>query len=118
MGDLKRAFEKRHDELYAYHLPEQAPVLVNARVATVGRMSRLPNEPEPKGMTACEPAGTRRIYLDHWQEVPVYPFAELAPGQVVTGPAIVEADTTTVVLRPGDQAQTTAHQWLDIASAG
>jgi len=118
MGDLKRAFEKRHDELYVYHLPEQAPVLVNARVATVGRMSRLPNEPEPKGMTACEPAGTRRIYLDHWQEVPVYPFAELAPGQVVTGPAIVEADTTTVVLRPGDQAQTTAHQWLDIASAG
>jgi N-methylhydantoinase A len=114
MDDLKRAFEKRHNELYAYHLPEQAPVLVNARVTTVGMMSELPSEPQPTSVAACRPTGTRRIHLGQWMEVPVFPFAELEPGQIIPGPAVIEADTTTVLLRPDDQAQATANQWLDI----
>jgi N-methylhydantoinase A len=39
----------------------------------------------------------------------------LAPGQSIAGPAIVESAMTTVLLRPGDQARTTPHGWLDIA---
>src|SRR3546814_20518286 len=45
LARLKRSFEARHEELYAYHLPEQQPVLVNARVATVGVLPELPSEP-------------------------------------------------------------------------
>ena len=32
--------------------------------------------------------------------------------------AIVEAPTTTTLLRPGDRARATAHGWLDIAIEG
>ena len=42
---LKRAFETRHEALYTYSLPEQQPVLVNARVTTVGVLPRPPQEP-------------------------------------------------------------------------
>jgi N-methylhydantoinase A len=49
-----------------------------------------------------------------WLETPVYDFDALAPGQEISGPAIVESETTTVVLRPLDTATTTPFRWLDI----
>jgi N-methylhydantoinase A len=39
----------------------------------------------------------------------------LAPDQVVAGPAIIESDTTTVLLLPGDTARMDGRGWLDIA---
>jgi N-methylhydantoinase A len=115
LDDLKCAFEQRHEELYAYHLPDQHPVLINARVATIGLLSDLPVEPEAQAMSEAAHTGHRRIYLDDWIEATVFPLDELASGQVVAGPAIIESDTTTVVLRTGDQATTTPQRWLDIA---
>ena len=47
-----------------------------------------------------------------------FDFAALAPGQVVAGPAIVESDTTTVLLLPGDAARMDGRGWLDIALPG
>lgn len=46
---------------------------------------------------------------------PVHAFAALAAGQVIDGPAVVESDTTTVLLRPGDRATATPQRWLDTA---
>ena len=34
----------------------------------------------------------------------MFDFDALAPGQELTGPALIEAATTTVLLRPGDRA--------------
>ncbi|MDW8398982.1 MAG: hypothetical protein RMK90_10495, partial [Acetobacteraceae bacterium] len=62
------------------------------------------------------PVARRRILLDGaWHEVAVFDFAALAPGQRVAGPAIVESDTTTVLLRHGDAARMDAARLLDIA---
>ena len=112
--DLKRAFETRHEALYTYALEDQDPVLINARVTTIGALPSLPAEPEAPAGKPAAPAGTRRIHLGEWREVPVYAFDTLAASQVVTGPAIVESDTTTVLLRPGDEATTTPQRWLDV----
>ena len=38
----------------------------------------------------------------------------LAPGHTLEGPAIVEAETTTVVLNAGDRASVNELGWLDI----
>jgi len=45
----------------------------------------------------------------------VFDFAALGAGQVLAGPAIVESDTTTVLLRAGDTARFDARGWLDVA---
>ncbi len=111
---LKDAFEKRHEALYTYSLEDQDPVLVNARLATIGALPALPREPRARAGASAEPRGRRRIHLGHWVEVPVYDFRELTAGQVIAGPAMVESDTTTVLLRPGDEATATAERWLDI----
>ncbi len=44
----------------------------------------------------------------------MYDIAELAPGASLTGPAILEAETTTVVVNAGDQVRVNALGWLDI----
>ena len=116
---LKRAFEARHEELYTYFLPDQDPVLINARVTTSGALPVPPIEPEaPPGQAPAPPRGVREIFLGEWLEAPIYDFDTLAGGQVVAGPAIVESDTTTVLLRPGDAATTTPERWLDIRLPG
>ena len=115
LSRLGRAFERRHEQLYTYSLEDQEPLLVNARVATVGLIPAPPAEPSASGRSPAEPRAERRIYLEGWLTSPVYTFSELAAGQCIEGPAIVESDTTTVLLRPGDRAVATEERWLDIA---
>ncbi len=86
MNQLKRAFEARHQELYAYCLPEQHPVLVNARVATIGHLPELPAEPTGTHRAPASPTNTREIYLTDWLTADVYDFARLAPGRQQPGP--------------------------------
>ena len=39
--------------------------------------------------------------IDDWADTQIYIFEELQPGNVVSGPAIVEAEDTTIVIEPG-----------------
>ena len=118
-GDLLQrmsaAFHDRHEALYTYALRDQEPVLVNARVAVVGLLPALPQEPDLGTRNASPPRAMRRIYQGQWLEAPVYDFDALAPGQAISGPAIVESATTTVLLRTSDTATTTSFGWLDMS---
>jgi N-methylhydantoinase A len=111
---IEAAFHRAHEALYTYSLPDQDVVLVNARLSVVGR---LPSVAGSGGATqTVGPAKSqRRIWLDGWLEVPVFEFGTLAADQAVTGPAIVESETTTVLLRPGDAGRFDARGWLDVA---
>jgi N-methylhydantoinase A len=89
-------------------------VLVNARVAVVGLLSALPQEPDLPQVPPAAPRGERRTYLDDWVTSPLYDFDALAPKQTITGPAIIESPMTTVLLRPDEVATVTPLGWLDI----
>jgi N-methylhydantoinase A len=114
LDHMKQAFEQRHEELYTYSLNQQEPVLINARVAAIGELPVPPAEPVAGNKQPAATTGQRRIYLGEWLQAPVYRFDELAQDQMIGGPALIESDTTTVLLRPGDSARTTAQRWLDI----
>jgi len=107
-------FHRRHEELYTYAMRDQEAVLVNARVVAVGVLPDLPQEPMLPAAAAAVPLGRRKVYLGDWVSVPVWELEKLAPGQAIAGPAIVESEMTTVLLRPGDAAVLTPHGWLDI----
>jgi len=111
------AFHARHEELFTYSLRDQDAVLVNARVAVIGELPALPQEPTLPAHEPAKPTQERRIYLRGWIEAPVYAFDSLAPGQVLDGPALIESATTSVLLRKGDRARTKSFGWLDIEVA-
>ncbi len=114
MDQVIERFHRRHEELYTYSAPSQEVVLVNARLAVVGRLPSLPEERAIEAAASGASRG-RRIYLSHWMECPVHDLATLSPAQELKGPAIVESPTTTILIRPGDVARVTNQGWLDIA---
>src|ERR1700722_6816784 len=114
LPQIVERFHNRHEELYTYALREQGAVLVNARAAVIGVLPGVPQEPILPPQSDASPRGERRIWLRGWTKVPVFAFDDLAPGQAIGGPAIVESTMTTVLLRPGNRATITPHGWLDI----
>jgi N-methylhydantoinase A len=117
LQQMADAFHSRHEELFTYSLRDQEAVLVNARVAVIGELPALPQEPALAARPPAKPSGVRPIYLGRWHEAPTYDFDALAPGQGVDGPALIASATTSVLLRPGDRMRTTAAGWLDIEVA-
>ena len=114
MQAVVERFHRRHEELYTYSMRDQEVLLVNARVAVTGALPELPKEPELPARRAARAASRRRVYLNRWQEVPVFDLEKLAAGQAIAGPAIIEAATTTVLLREKDRATITPLGWIDI----
>jgi len=127
MKEVVERFHRRHEELYTYSAPDQEVVLVNARLAVVGELPALPEEPAVTGRAPTPPRATRRVFLGSggngarvggWRTVPVYDLEAVAPGQTVEGPTIFEAATTTVLVRAGERVVVTPLGWLDIDLGG
>ena len=113
-AQLGEAFHARHEALFTYALRGEEVVLVTARLAAIGRLPALP-APAPPDRGAATPFATRRAFVDGaLRDLPVFGFGDLAPGQPIPGPAIVESDTTTVLLLPGDVARLDARGWLEV----
>ncbi|BDG74659.1 hydantoinase/oxoprolinase family protein [Roseomonas fluvialis] len=113
------AFHARHESLFTYALAGEEVVLVNARLAVIGRLPPMPAPPAVAARAPAAPFATRRARLEGAEhDLPVFDFAALADGQQVAGPAIIESDTTTVLLLPGDQARMDARGWVDVTLPG
>ncbi|MBV9250150.1 MAG: hydantoinase/oxoprolinase family protein, partial [Acetobacteraceae bacterium] len=115
-AEIEAAFHAAHRTLYTYALPDQDVVLVNARASVIGRLPPA-RQALAHQRAAAQLKGRRRVYLGGWTEVVVFDLAALGTDQCVEGPAIVESDTTTVLLRPGDGARMDARGWLDVTVA-
>jgi len=116
LGRIHEEFHRRHEELYTYASRDQEVVFVNARAAAVGAVSSAGTEAAPSASSAAVRAkGTRKAWFGGWRDAPVYDIAQLTPGAALTGPAILEAETTTVVVNAGDRVSVNGLGWLDIA---
>jgi N-methylhydantoinase A len=101
------AFEKRYAEMYGKDagFREAGIQAITFRVRGVGALPfspELPSVPEASG--PAEPMSTRPVCLDArlgYVDTPIYDYRELRSGHVLTGPAIVEVPTTTVVVPAG-----------------
>jgi len=115
VDQIEDRFHVRHEELYTYASRGQEVVFVNARVAAVGEVARLDEGAREAAVSSsCSPRGQRQAFFGDWREVPVYALDDLRPGHTLTGPAIIEAETTTVLVDTGDRVTVNALGWLDI----
>jgi len=115
IADIEQRFHIRHEELYTYASRDQEVVFVNARVAAIGGVAV--GEPEAGAVPSSAPGvprSRRQAFFGAWREVDVFAFSDLKPGDRLSGPAIIEAETTTVLINEGDQLSVNALGWLDI----
>jgi N-methylhydantoinase A len=118
IGDIEARFHARHEELYTYASRDQEVVFVNARVAAIGKVAVPAAEARAAASSlACPPRSRREVFIGSWREVDVYALDDLEPGARLVGPAIIEAETTTVLINAGDELTVNALGWLDISVA-
>ncbi|HET6392265.1 MAG TPA: hydantoinase/oxoprolinase family protein [Blastococcus sp.] len=104
--DVAQAFHAAHRQLYGYDFatdPRQAVEWVNLRVSGIGPIRRpdIVELPGRDGGTDRAVTGSRRVFFDDWVDTPTYNRPDLAPGDVVSGPAIIEEFGSTVPVHPG-----------------
>ena len=115
---IDQRFHKRHEDLYTYASPDQEVVFVNARVSAIGDVPRMEDAKAAVAAARLEPKGMREVFLDGPVTIPVYAFAELSAEQRIVGPALIESDTTTILIGRSDTLTVNALGWLDIAIGG
>ncbi len=106
-GGFRSAFDTDHQRLFHYCNEDRAVEAVGLRVTATGyhsgvsrlRMSRPPRKPPAKRARRDHSAGV--FTAQRLAECPVYLRADLEPGSVLRGPAIVAEYSSTAYLPPG-----------------
>jgi N-methylhydantoinase A len=104
--EVAQGFHAAHRRLYGYDFaddPRQAVEWVNLRVSGIGPIRRpdIVALPPRDGGADRAVTGSRRVFFDDWVDTPTYDRPDLAPGDVVSGPAIIEEFGSTVPVHPG-----------------
>jgi N-methylhydantoinase A/oxoprolinase/acetone carboxylase beta subunit len=94
-------FHDLHRQFFSYSNPGSTVEIVSMRASAIGRL------PKPAARTAeardgGQPVGTRRIWLSGgWNDVAVWNRADVVPGAMIEGPAVIEEAYTSVLLAEG-----------------
>ena len=102
LDHLAHAFHQRHRATYGHASPDEPVQLVNLRVSALGRQAPL-DLARAQAKKAAGPLATRPVYFKERGLAPCEVVARegLAPGARRSGPLIVEAPDTTIVVPPG-----------------
>jgi len=116
--DICRDFGRAHHDSYGYSLDPETVEVVNLRLTATGLLEKPDVREEIRGGVDPGKAlkGTRRVYMDgEFLGVPVYERKQLACGNVIESPAIVEQADSTTVLFKGSRAAVDTYRNLMIA---
>ncbi|HEY9215988.1 MAG TPA: hydantoinase/oxoprolinase family protein [Ancylobacter sp.] len=123
LAGLMAAFHAMHRRIYGISDDDNPVEFISWKLTAVGRTNPPPSARPPSlGAVApapavkhrrpvCFAAGTAR------QPIPVYAGASCFEGSAIQGPAVIEDDTTTLLLLPGMTARVDAdgNYWVECA---
>lgn len=102
---IREAFHRRHKELYTYNEPHNPVEVVNVESTIVGHVDKPVRQTIAAGKGAKTALkGTREMVFSldgARQPTSVYDGAALGAGDSLSGPAVIEEVTTTIVVEPG-----------------
>jgi N-methylhydantoinase A len=102
---LRAAFDARHRALYTYAEPQTPVEIVNIEAAVHGLIEKPRTAAIPPGRGAeAARTGTRDVVMSPDGAriaAAIYDGARLGADDAIAGPAIVEEETTTIVIEPG-----------------
>jgi N-methylhydantoinase A len=103
---LVSEFHRRHEALNGYRMPSAPVEIVNLRLVGTGIVAKplLASNGNRAGQLSAALIGRRQAIFENGRaEVPVYDGHQLPASSHISGPAIVEQSTTSVVVEPGYQ---------------
>jgi N-methylhydantoinase A len=107
MTDLVKRFHEAHQRRYGHMAQAEAVEIVNFQVTAVALIAKPAWKTFARTDAPAKPHEARQAYFSAGdaREVPVFRRSTLQPGMRIEGPAIVEEQTSTTVLYPGQRAQ-------------
>lgn len=105
--ELRQRFEATYRALYGRIIPGGSIEAINWRITGLQRRRAIPRPAlVADAARQREPLRQRPVYwLDEYIDTRVYSRYELAPGDEIPGPALVEEDETTTAVGPGSIMQ-------------
>jgi N-methylhydantoinase A len=101
---LQQLFDQAYWDRFGVELPEIRAVLVNLHTAVIGVRPRF-DLSILAGKGDAQPAAERKVWFDGgWRKTPAWRRESLPAA--IEGPAIVEQMDCTIVLEPGNRAET------------
>ncbi len=110
LAEIVRIFHGEHESQFTYSLEDVPVEFLHWRLSAVAVSPRVPRPTtdtttDPDGAGATARIGERLAYFPEFGkkvETPVYSTTKLVPGARISGQAIIESPTTTLVINPGD----------------
>jgi N-methylhydantoinase A len=108
LAEIERAFHAVHEDRFSYARRELAIEFMHWRVSAVGQLppiaALVPHEQHAGAGDAL--LGRRQAYSPEtgaMTALPVYAAHRIGTTDAIDGPAIIQAETTTVLIGPGDR---------------
>ncbi len=106
IAQLRAAFETEYDRLFGHSSPGNTVIVGRVRLAATGKIPELKvNRVSPRPSTPT-PTEVRPVFSQQanaFVDTPVFHGPGLVCGQQITGPAVIEEATTTIVIDSHDQ---------------
>jgi N-methylhydantoinase A len=107
MADLVKRFHEAHQRRYGHMAQAEAVEIVNFQVTAVALIAKPAWKTFERTEAPAKPHEARQAYFSagDGREVPVFRRSTLLPGMRIEGPAVIEEQTSTTVLYPGQRAE-------------
>ncbi|GMX67033.1 hydantoinase/oxoprolinase family protein [Paenibacillus elgii] len=122
-GILTR-FHEQHEKNYGYSNRAGVIEFVNYRVTALGELPKAAlSRTEESGGRSVQPTSRREVYFAEtdrpgYYDTAIYQRSELAPGDRLAGPAIIEQMDSTILILPGQTAGVDPYRNLVIQTFG
>jgi len=104
--DLAQRFHEKHRQTYGHNNPDEAVQMVNLRLTAIGRLEGLELRHGAAGGAEAR-KGSRSVWFRTSGRIDcaIYDRDGISVSERITGPAVIEAVDTTIVIPPGWRAQ-------------
>jgi 5-oxoprolinase (ATP-hydrolysing) len=117
LGSMRALFENAHRKRFGFISPEKAIEIEAIEVEALGGgTSMAESEMNSARQGHSKPHAKTKLFTQgSWHEAPIYLRADLAPGQSLSGPALIIEDHQTVVVEPEWKVEVTVRNDLRLS---
>ena len=110
ISEIAEAFHALHERMFSYNVRESSVDFFHWRVIAhrAVQSPQTPELPETGEPITKVQKGTRRVYfgdIDDYRDTKIYDGDRLKRGMMITGPAVLEQQNTTIVVFPGQKLE-------------